>query len=282
MPNILTQLSDAVSGIITSAAPSIVRIDGARRSPATGFAWSADLVVTASHALRAHDGISVARDDGQSASATLVGADSGTDVALLRVATGTLRPIAWSNRDPRPGDFVIIAGRPGRSVRTGVGVTSAVGGEWRTFDGSRIDRYIDVDASLPRGFSGGPLLDGEGTCIGMNTSRVAHGGTTIPRATVQRVVDELLQHGAVRRPLIGIGVYPVEDGLLVMSVKDESSAARAGILVGDIIRTIDGNEVRSPRALHAFLQNVAVGKDVEMALTRGGESKTVRLAVGSA
>src|SRR2546423_10732064 len=98
MSTILTQLSDAVAGIITSAGPSIVRIDGARRSPASGFALSADLVVTASHTIRARDGISVVRDDGQSQPATLVGADSGTDVALLRVGSGALHPIAWSKR----------------------------------------------------------------------------------------------------------------------------------------------------------------------------------------
>ena len=282
MPNILTQLSDAVSGIITSTSPSIVRVDGARRSPATGFAWSADLVITAAHAIRARDGISVVRDDGSASPATLVGVDHATDVALLRVEKASLRPIAWSDRDPRAGDFVVIAGRPGRSVRTGIGVASAVAGEWRTHDGTRIDRYIDVDAALPRGFSGGPLLDGEGTCLGMNTSGVTHGGTTIPRATLTRVVGELIEHGSVRRPLIGIGVYPVEEGLLVMSVKEGTNAARAGILVGDIVVSIDGTAVRSPRALHRLLLNVEVGREVEIALTRGGEKKTFRVEAGAA
>ena len=282
MPNVLTQISDAIGDVVAAAGPSIVRIDGARHSSASGIAWSQELVVTASHVLRSRDGISVTRDDGQSFAATIAGGDTGTDIALLRVENAALRPIAWSDREPRAGNFVIVAGRPGRSVRASVGVASAVGGEWRTFDGSRIDRYIDVDASLPRGFSGGPLLDTEGASVGMNTSAVAPGGTTIPRRTIERVVDELLKHGSVRRPMIGIGVYPVEGGLLVMSVKEGSGAAAAGIQVGDIVTAIDGTEVHSPRKLHALLLNATIGKEVEIGLKRGGQTRMVRLAVGAA
>ena len=282
MPNVLTQISEVIGDVVAAAGPSIVRIDGARHSSVSGIAWSQDLVITASHALRSREGITVARDDGQAFAATVAGGDTSTDIALLRVENAALRPIVWSDREPRAGNFVIVAGRPGRSVRASVGVASAVGGEWRTFDGSRIDRYIDVDASLPRGFSGGPLLDTEGASVGMNTSAVTRGGTTIPRRTIERVVGELLQHGSVRRPIIGIGVYPVEGGLLVMSVKDGSSAATSGIHVGDIVTTIDGTEVRSPRKLHALLLNSTIGREVEIELKRGGETRTVRLAVGAA
>ena len=282
MSNVLTQISDAIGDVVAAAGPSIVRIDGARRSSASGIAWSGDLVITASHILRSTDGITVARDDGQSFPATIAGGDSGTDIALLRVENAALRPMNWSDREPRAGNFMIVAGRPGRSVRASVGVASAVGGEWRTHDGSKIDRYIDVDASLPRGFSGGPLLDTEGASVGMNTSAVTRGGTTIPRRTVERVVSELLQHGSVRRPMIGIGVYPVEGGLLVMSVKEGSSAASAGIQVGDIVTTIDGREVLSPRKLYALLQNAAIGKEIAIGLKRGTETRSIQLNLGSA
>ncbi len=282
MSNLLTDLSDAISDTLTSSAPSIVRIEGARRSPASGIAWSEDLVVTAAHALRSRDGIRVHGEEGTPLAATVAGVDGGTDVALLRVERPALRPIRWTEREPRTGSIVIVAGRPGRSVRASAGIVSASGGEWRTFDGSRVDRYIDVDASLPHGFSGGPLLDATGGCIGMNTSHVAPGGTTIPQATLRRTIEELLRHGSVRRPLIGIGVYPVEGGLLVMSVKEESSAARAGILIGDIIRSINGQEVRSPRDLNRVVQSLEVGTPVEIDLTRGGERRTVRFETGSA
>ena len=275
MSNVLTQISEAISDVVAASGPSIVRIDGARKSSASGIAWSEDLVITATHVLRSSEGIRVAREDGESFPATIVGGDAGTDVAVLRVDKAALRPMRWSDRETRAGNFVIVAGRPGRSVRASVGVASAVGGEWRTFDGTRIDRFIDVDASLPQGFSGGPLLDTEGASVGMNTSRVTRGGTTIPHKTLARVVGDILQHGSVRRPLLGIGVYPVEEGLLVMSVKDESSAAKAGIVVGDIIQSIEGEEVRSPKKLHALLMNFEIGKTIELGLKRGPVSVTL-------
>jgi serine protease DegQ len=279
MSNVLTQLSDAISETISAAAPSIVRIDGARRSSASGIAWSEDLVVTAAHAIRAREGITIGVDDGTSIPATLAGSDGGTDIALLRLERAALRPVRWSERNPRPGDFVIVGGRPGKSVRAAIGFVSASAGEWRTFDGTRIDRYVDVDASLPRGFSGGPLIDATGGAIGMNTSRVVPGGTTIPQTTLRRIVDEIVRHGGVRHPLIGIGVYPVEEGLLVMSVKPDSSAARAGILVGDVVRSIGGKDVRSPRDLNRVVQTLEIGTEIEVAMTRGGEQRTVPVKV---
>lgn len=282
MSNLLTQFSEAISDVLAASAPSIVRIDGARRSPATGIAWSADLVVTAAHAIRAREGISVARDDGQSLPATIAGGDGSTDIALLRVPNAALQPIRWTTRDLRVGNFAVVAGRPGRSLRAGLGVASAIGSEWRTHDGSPIDRYIEVDASLPRGFSGGPLLDTEGGAIGMNTSRVTRGGTTIPHATLERVVTDLLHHGTVRRPILGIGAYPVESGLLIISVQDESAAAKAGLMVGDIVTKVEGQEVESPASLQAVLQSVTTGKELEIGFTRGGESRTVRAKLGTA
>jgi serine protease DegQ len=280
MTTFLTQLSESLSEIVSEASASIVRIDGARRSSTSGIAWAEDLVITAAHAIRAREGIRVSAND-HAFDATVAGGDGGTDIALLRVEKAGLQPIRWSDREPRVGNIVVAAGRPGRSVRAAFGIVSAAAGEWRAFDGSRIDRYIDVDGSLPRGFSGGPLLSPDGA-LGMNTSRVAPGGTTIPRATLARVVDELLRFGTVKRPLIGIGVYPVDEGLLVMSVKDDSSAARAGILVGDIVRSIDGEEVRSPRELNRVVQRLEIGREVEIGITRGGERRTMRIAVGGA
>lgn len=276
MNTFLTQLSDALAEAVESASASIVRVDGARRTPASGIVWAENLVVTAAHAIRAHEGIHIA-----DAPAQVVGIDGGTDVALLRIENASLQPIRWSEREARVGNVVLAAGRPGRSVRAAFGIVSAAAGEWRTYDGSRIDRYIDVDGSLPRGFSGGPLLASDGA-IGMNTSHVAPGGTTIPRATLARIVDELSRFGTVKRPRLGVGVYPVDEGLLVMSVQEESSAARAGILVGDIVRTIGGEDVRSPRDLHRVVQSLEIGKEIEIGIIRGGERRTIRLEIGGA
>lgn len=262
MSTFLTQLSDGLSEIVSAATPSVVRIEGARRSPATGFAWSDDLVVTAAHAIRRREGIRVAFDD-TSLAASVVGGDHATDIALLRVDRKALQPIRWSDRDPKPGNIVLAAGRPGRSVHASFGIVSAPAA-----------KYIDVDGFLPRGFSGGPLLSTDGA-IGMNTSALTPGGTTIPRATLQRVVDAIVQHGRVQRPVIGVGVYPVEGGLLVMSSEREE------ILVGDILRKVAAKDVRSPRDLAGVVAELEIGKTIDIELRRGGEQRTLRIEVRS-
>ncbi len=247
---------------MSETSDSVVRVEGARRSPATGIAWSEDLVVTAAHAIRARDGIRVTAN-GESFGATVVGGDHATDIALLRLDRKSLKPIRWSDREPRAGNIVLAAGRPGQRVRAAFGMISGAAGE-----------TIDVDGFLPRGFSGGPLLSGDGA-LGMNTSRLTPGGTTIPRATVQRVVDELLRSGHVARPLIGVGVYPVDEGLLVVS------SSRDEILVGDIVRKVGSEDVRSPRDLERVVKGLEVGREIEIELTRGGEARKVRVDVRS-
>ena len=251
-----------MSDIVSATSPSVVRIERARRSPSSGIAWSEDLVVTAAHAIRAREGIRVAVND-DTFDATIVGGDLGTDIALLRIEKKALQPIRWSDRPPRPGSIVLATGRPGRNVRAAFGIVSAEAG-----------KFIDVDGFLPRGFSGGPLLSGDGA-VGMNTSALTPGGTTIPRETLQRVTDELLRSGRVMRPLIGVGVYPVETGLLVVSTTREE------LLVGDIIVKVGDDEVRSPRDLARIVADLKIGSEIDVAITRGGEARSVRVDIKS-
>jgi len=229
-------LSNAVADAIERASKSIVQVE---RS--TGIAWSADAIVTAAHALRC------SRD-------ALIGFDRATDVAVIR-GSG-LTPIQWSDDAPRVGNFAIVAGH---SHRATFGIISA------------LDDYIEVDATLPPGFSGGPLLDLDGRAIGMNTSRVRRGGTTIPIATLRRVVTSILEHGGVRRAFLGVGVHPVEGGLIVMSLAPDGPAKKAGILVGDIITS----------SLHELLRDETIGSEATLQITRGGEPREVQITIGS-
>src|SRR4029079_4070157 len=120
--------------------------------------------------------------DGSTATATLIGRDESADVAVLRTDRKDLRPPQWRDTNGlRVGNIVLAAGRPGRSVRATSGIVSAIGPEWRTQGGTRIDPFLDVDASLPPVFSGGPLLDVRGAFVGLNTSHlVRRSGATIP------------------------------------------------------------------------------------------------------
>jgi len=257
----MNNLADAIE----AAAKSIVHIDGGRRMPSSGIAWSEDVVITAAHTLRNDE--------------ELIGWDPSTDVAVLR--SKELTPIEWSDANLRVGDFAIAAGRPGRSVRATFGIVSALGGEWRTPAGGRIDRYIEVDAALPPGFSGGPLLDTSGRAIGMNTSRVTRGGTTISIATLRRVVGSILEHGTVRRAFLGVGVHPVAGGLIVMSIAPDGPAQKAGLLVGDIITSLDGEAVSDPAALRELLREERIGSESTLHITRGGEPREVKITIAA-
>ncbi|HEV7920480.1 MAG TPA: trypsin-like peptidase domain-containing protein [Thermoanaerobaculia bacterium] len=260
MTNLATELSNSLAAAVAAAAPSIVRI-----GRGTGIAWSPGVIISASHALPSDDGISI---DG--APATLAGRDPSTDLAVLRVDS-PLTPLTFVDGDLQVGHLVLAAGRPGRSVRATLGMLSAIGGEWRTDDGARIERYLEVDGTLPPGFSGGPLLDTEGRALGLNTSRLTRAGGTIPTATLRRIVTAILEHGSTRRPFLGVGVYPVDGGLLIMSVHAESAAKNAGLMVGDVLTSY-----QRPHELYAALRE---GGEVLLQFTRGGSPREVRVTI---
>lgn len=255
------ELAEAVAQIT----PDVVRLNGRPRIPSTGMVWSEGTIVTASHTIHHDEEVGIAFADGEEGTAKLVGRDPSTDVAVLKA--GTRKPAAPRTDALRVGNIVLAIGRPGRSVRAAFGIVSALGDQWRTRGGGRIDRYIEVDGSLPAGFSGGPLIDADGALIGMNTSRVAHGGTTIPASTLTRIVEQILAHGTITRPFLGIAVYPVKGGMLVLSVKEGSAAANAGVLVGDIVIA------ESQEALRDIIDR----NESTLRITRGGEAKELAL-----
>ncbi|MGZ7041813.1 MAG: S1C family serine protease [Thermoanaerobaculia bacterium] len=271
-----TDISDSLAGALSSASPSIVHIDARDHLSSSGIVWADDVIVTAAHTVRDDSAIDVRFDDGSSRTATLAGRDDSCDVAVLRTSGKKLVAPSWRDASElRVGHLAIAAGRPGRTLRATAGIISGIGPEWRTHGGTRIDRYVDVDAALPPGFSGGPLLDASGRFIGMNTSRVVRTGTTIPHETLARIVPLLLAHGTAARPSLGIAVYPVEAGLLVISVKSGSAADAAGMIVGDIIRSVEGQTIQSPRDLHHRLRDAESGAQWTIVVSRGGMEKTI-------
>lgn len=278
MHSVGIELSKQLADAVERSASSIVRIQARRHLASSGIVWAEGIVVTAAHTVHRPDGIHITLPNGDTVEGTLAGRDDSTDVAVLRV-DGATSPIAWSDAPPRAGEIAIAAGRPGRGARATVGFVTGVGGPWRTREGGRIDAIVEVEAHLPPGFSGGPLLAVDGRAIGMNTSRLVRGGTTIPHATLARVTRELLEHGTVRRPTLGVAVYPVERGLVVLSVQRDSAAESAGILVGDVLEAIDATELNDPHALREVLQSLTIGDGSSLRLTRGGEPREVQVSV---
>jgi S1-C subfamily serine protease len=288
----LQSLSNELAAAVERAGRSVVGVNARRRLPSTGVHWSPGLVVTAEHTVQADEGITVTTPDGQVRAATLAGRDPGTDLALLRIDAGDLPCAALADSDAARVGHLVLALGAGPSAS--LGIIGAVGGPWATPRGGQIDRVLRVDLTLYPGFSGGPLIDTQGRVVGINTSGLARLRLAIPSATVSRVADELARRGRVARGYLGLGMQPVrlpeeirralglagDHGLIVINVEPEGPAARAGILLGDVLVSLDGHALDDVRDVQAILARHAVDSAVAVTLVRAGAKLDVSVALG--
>jgi S1-C subfamily serine protease len=290
----LLSLSNELAGAVERIAPSIVAVHARRRLPSTGIHWRPGIVVTAEHTVRAEDGLTVETPDGRSHPATLVGRDSGTDLAVLKITTDLDGPPAPRGDDGalRVGHMVLALGY---GPRASWGVISALGPRWRTWRGGEIDRLVRLDLVLYPGFSGGPLVDAAGHVVGVNTSALARDSRlAVPVTTVGRVVDELLRQGHVSRGYHGIGMQPErlpdglraplglpgDGGLIVVTVEPDGPAARAGLLLGDVLVALDGVPTADLDDVQGRLGGDRIGTTVTALVVRAGARAEVRVTVG--
>ncbi|MCE9577644.1 MAG: S1C family serine protease [Deltaproteobacteria bacterium] len=290
----LASFEAALTGAVSTAAPSIVRV-ARPRGGGSGIAWSTDLVVTSSFHTPDRTHVGVARADSaelDDRDGVVIGRDPGTDIAVVRVEGG-LTPATFREDGLAVGLPTLALGRPGRSVRASFRVLGVVGPALRTPSGGTVDRYLESDRLIPRGFAGGPLVSLDGRVLGMNTRTLFRGADlAVPHATLRRVVDEIVAHGGVRRGYLGVGAYPIglpaalaaafgqERAALVASVEDGGAAASAGVLVGDILVTLDGVAIGGPDELRDALLDRA-GKAVEVVIIRAGARHAVSVSVGT-
>jgi S1-C subfamily serine protease len=292
---VLETLSDDLAGAVDRVGASIVAIHARRRIPSSGVVWRSGTIVTASHTLQRDEDIAVTLASGEKVAASLAGRDPGTDLAVLRFEGGATVADADPAATLRVGQLVLALGRPGPSVTAALGIVSAVGGEWRTWQGGRIDRFVRLDLGIYDGFSGGPLVDAAGRVLGVNTSALSRSAAlTIPATTVQRVVELLQSKGRVPRGYIGIAGQPVrlpndlvrsltltqEIGLLVVGVDEGGPAQKSGVLLGDVLVTFDGHAVEDPGELLVALSGDRIGAQVELGVIRAGKRETLRVTVG--
>lgn len=267
---------DLVADVVERISPSIVRVDAGHRFGGTGTAWSEDLVVTANHVVERDEDIEIGLDGDKTAKATVVGRDETTNTALLKVEGAKLVPAKFRSLDGlRVGNFTIAVARPGKTVRASFGIVSVLGAEFQTRPGARIDRWLESDADISAGWSGGLLVDLDGAGLGVNNRglvRQAH--ITVPHVTLERVVKELSTHGKIRRGYLGVGVHRVDSGLLVHAIEPKSHADTAGLLVGDVIVSLDGKKVSSPWELASVLRE-KVDASVSIEIIRGGQPQTI-------
>lgn len=292
---VLQNLSDDLAAAVASVSPSLVAIHARRRIPSTGILWRPDVVVTNHHTLQREEGIVVTVDDGSRVNAALAGRDPTTDVAVLRLERTAGEPARPATTEPVVGQLALALGRPGPDVTAALGVVSAVGGEWRTWSGGRIDRYLRLDVAIYDGFSGGALADAGGTVIGMNSSGLSRASAiTIPFSTVARVAEQLLATGRVKRGYVGLGLQPVrlpastvqkhglqqDVGLIVVSLEDHAPASSAGIQLGDVVVAFDGAPAADPADLLAHLGGERIGTTATLRVVRAGEIIDIPLVIG--
>lgn len=295
MTEALQTLSQSMAGLVEQSDPKVVRVDARQRLPGSGVIWSADgLIVTSHHVVEREEQIQIGLADGRTVNATLVGRDPGADLALLRADASGLTAATWVDAaELKVGHLLLALGRPGNRIQATLGIASALGGQWRTPTGGEIDHYLQTDVVMYPGFSGGPLVAADGRFAGVNTSALVRGvSLAIPSATIRKSVETILTHGHMPRGYLGIGVQPVrladalqplvgqETGLIVMSVDNNSPAAQAGLVQGDVLVKLDGAPVRHIDELQVLLSGERVGKSVETQLVRAGQLQTLALTIG--
>ncbi|HAW46695.1 MAG TPA: serine protease [Roseovarius sp.] len=273
--------------------------DRPRRSSAlgSGFVISEDgYVVTNNHVIDKADEIDIEFFSGEKLSATVVGTDPKTDIALLKVEPQKPLPfVKFGDSDTaRVGDWVLAMGNPlGQGFSLSAGIVSARN---RALSGT-YDDYIQTDAAINRGNSGGPLFNMAGDVVGVNTAILSPTGGSIgigfsmASNVVKRVVDQLKEYGETRRGWLGVRIQDVTEdvaeamglekvaGALVTDVP-EGPAAEAGMQAGDVILSFDGRDVEDTRGLVRQVGNTAVGKTVRVVVFRDGKTKTLKVTLG--
>jgi S1-C subfamily serine protease len=294
-----TSLLDAYSEAVIAAAervsPSVVKIDvqqqGRRGGSGSGFVFTPDgFILTNSHVVHGASSISVVMPDGERYRADKVGDDPDTDLAVVRITATNLSPVALGDsQSVRVGQLVIAIGNPyGFQATVTSGVVSALGRSLRSQTGRLIDNVIQTDAALNPGNSGGPLVTSNGEVIGVNTAIILPAqGICFATAinTAKFVAARLIKDGRIRRGYLGVAgqnaplhrvlvrTYhlPIDTGVFVVSVEQNSPAQRAGVRDGDIIVGLDDHAVGDIDALHRLLTDYQPGVRAKVTLLRGTE-----------
>jgi S1-C subfamily serine protease len=295
--NILDQLSGALETQVARAGELAVAVRNAAHQHVSGMLWQPDIVVTSEQAVGGRDEYEIVTARGEATKARIVGRDPGTNLLVLKPDTAVpvqppMQPgVAGS---ARTGALVLALGTDVNGSSTvRLGIVHSVGPQWVSRAGGRLEQRIGLDIRLARTEEGGPVVDTGGALLGMSTLGVRGEVLVIPRATIERVVPQLVQHGCVPRGWLGLALQPVavpdalrdaagqRAGMMVMSIAAGSPGAEADIHAGDILLTIDGASVRQGRQLAAMLDADSIGKRRELRLIRGGEVLQVEVLIAA-
>ncbi len=265
----------------------------------SGFLISSDgYIVTNNHVVENATDVQVSMQDGRTIPATVVGTDKKTDLALLKLKTGSNYPyVQWGSSVPRVGDWVIAVGNPfGLGGTVTAGIVSARG---RDIGAGPYDDFLQIDAPVNRGNSGGPTFNTEGQVVGINTAIFSPSGGSvgigfaIPTEVAKGVIQELKDKGMVARGWLGIQIQPVTadiadslglkdtKGALVAEPQKGSPAGEAGIKSGDVITAVNNEAVDGPKELSRKIAGMGPDKKVELTVWHEGSQETVDVTLGT-
>ena len=295
--NGISDLQQTVERVVGDVGPSVVGLGRGWRF-GSGIVVEPGKVLTSAHNLR-RDEITVTFGDGRQATATVAGTDVDGDVAVLAVDTGGTKPVEWAEDGAALGTPIFALANPGgRGMRVSFGMVSSTGRSFRGPRGRRVAGAIEHTAPLPRGSSGGPVVDARGRLLGINTLRL-EGGLILALAAdsdLRTRVDALARGES--RPRVTLGIYvappraarrlrravglPERDGVLVRGVEDGTPAARAGLERGDLIVAAGGTPLTRLDDLYAAIDSLpAETGTLELSLVRGTDERTVTVTLAS-
>jgi S1-C subfamily serine protease len=310
---LLDSYSATVTGVVRNGAQAVVHIQVTRRvqhpqtkkiveqpGSGSGFVISTDgYIVTNNHVIENALSIKAAFADGVELNATLIGADPSTDIAVIKVYDGDLKPLQFANSNLlEPGQIAIAIGNPmGLQHTVTTGVVSALGRTLRANNGRLIDDIIQTDAALNPGNSGGPLVNSEGKVIGVNTAVISAAQGlcfAVSSNLAAYVAGELIMHGKVKRAQLGVAAQPVnltqrmiganqlktKTGVYVFEILPDANVYNKQLKVGDIVVEFEGNPVATVDNLHKYLNEEVIEKKISLGVLRGGRKQMITVIPG--
>ena len=278
----VNELSNHIAELVARVAPSVVQVEGQGR-PASGLVYGDDVVITTARAVGESEHPRVRAAGGEAIDAEIAGWDPATRLVVLK-APGLQLPAVTAGELPRVGEMAIALARSwSNAVTATAGLVSVIGGPLRTGRRRAIEQVIRTSAPLHEGFAGGALLGTDGRLLGVTTAASIRGlGVVIPAGLAWNTAAEVLRRGTLKRGYLGIAAQParvserqrgaagVDRALLVVDVKPGTPADEAGLLVGDLLLSVDGRTLSSPDELFDLLVGDRVGKSVGARVLRGG------------
>ena len=289
-------ISNQLAQATEKAGTHAVAVHSEARGSSSGVVWRPGVIVTAEHALRRDEEIQVTLPGGRVASAKLAGRDRSSDLAVLNCPEVTAGASLGDSLSLRVGHVTLVVGRTRASGPVAaLAFVSLVVEERRLWGGTALAPYLRLDVALQRTGVGGAVIDANGRVVGIATPRFSPGGAVaLPVATVNRVVDTLLEKGRITRGYLGVGLQPVrlpenlrqalqhegESAAMVLEVETNGPAHKAGVVIGDILVALAGKPVMRLQDVQAHLHEENVGRAIRAEFLRGGEKRTVNIVVG--